>query len=352
MRVALVGCGNIARRYAKSITAAPELELVGATDVVPERAAELVRELGGTHYPSLDALLADDDVDTVVNLTVPQTHAEVTAASLEAGKHVHSEKPLAVRYEDAKELVELADTRDRRLSCAPATILGEAQQTAWKLIRDGALGTVRAAYAEANWGQIETWHPSPVAILTVGPVVDVGVYSITLATAFFGPARRVHAYGKVLRADRVTIDGAPFRLDDVDFVVAMLELAGGVVVRLTASFYVEHHGKQRGLEIHGDTGSLYLATWADFHSRLEVAKTGGQYEPAPLVREPYHGIEWNRALVDLAHAIDEGRPHTASGEHAAHVVEILDAVNASIQSGRAVAVNSDFAPPAPMEWAR
>ena len=170
MRVALVGCGNIAGQYARTIVAEPELELVGGTDVLPGRAAQLVSRFGGTDYPTLDALLGDDEVDTVVNLTAPQAHAEVTAQCLEAGKHVHSEKPLALRHEDARKLAELAARNSVRLCCAPATLLGEAQQTAWKLVREGALGRVRAVYAEANWGRIETWHPSPQGLYGVGPL--------------------------------------------------------------------------------------------------------------------------------------------------------------------------------------
>src|SRR5438046_1823738 len=108
MRLAFVGCGNIAGRYAKAIAAAPGLELVGATDLVPGRAGEFVAEHGGTGYDSLPELLGADGIDTVVNLTAPQVHAEVTAAALDAGKHVHSEKPLALRYDEARELVQLA----------------------------------------------------------------------------------------------------------------------------------------------------------------------------------------------------------------------------------------------------
>ena len=112
-------------------------------------------------YPTLEALLADESVDTLVNLTAPESQFEVTATALAAGKHVHSEKPLALRHEDAHTLVELAQRHGVRLSCSPATLLGEAQQTAWKLVRDGSVGRVRAVYAEANWGPIETWHPDP-----------------------------------------------------------------------------------------------------------------------------------------------------------------------------------------------
>ena len=352
MRVAIVGCGNIAARYARTTVAEPTLKLAGATDVVPARAAELVAEFGGIEYPTIDALLADDAVDTVVNLTAPQAHAEVTARSLEAGKHVHTEKPLALRYEEAKELSALADRLGVRLSAAPASLLGEAQQTAWKLVREGAIGKVRVAYAEANWGRIETWHPTPQGLYAAGPVVDVGVYPLTILTAMFGPARRVVAYGATVEPERVTLDGTAFSPGAPDFNVALVELESGVVVRLTATFWVRA-GKQHGIEFHGDESSLYLASWGEFDSRLESSANGEEYTSVPLVREPYRGIEWSRALADLAAAIDEGRPHRTSAEHAAHVVEVLDAIaRSAATNGGAVQVESGFVPPAPMDWAR
>src|SRR4051794_22641019 len=183
--------------------AAEGLTLAGATDVLPGRAAAFVAEHGSVDYPSLAALLAADEVDIVVNLTAPQSHAEVTAAALEAGKHVHSEKPLALRHDEAKALVELASARGVALSCAPATLLGEAQQTAWKLLREGAVGRVRVAYAEANWGRIESWPPAPEPLLAVGALVDVGVYPLTILTAMFGAARRVTASAALVEPDRV-----------------------------------------------------------------------------------------------------------------------------------------------------
>jgi predicted dehydrogenase len=352
VRLALVGCGNIARRYARGIVAAERLALAGATDIVPRRAEAVVAEFGGTAYPSLEALLADDDVGAVVNLTAPQAHASVTTAALNAGKHVHSEKPLALRHDEAQDLVELAARRGLCLSCSPATLLGEAQQTAWKLVREGAIGTVRAVYAEANWGRIETWHPLPLSLYAVGPLVDVGVYPLTLVTAMLGPVRRVHAYGRVLAPERTTLGGEPFRIETPDFVVAVLELAGGAVVRVTASFYVGSDSKQRGMELHGDGGSLYLASWGDFDSGLELAAGGKRYAPVPLVRNPYRGIDWSRALVELDEAVAERRVPRTSGEHAAHIVDVLCASDESLRSDRSVTLHSDFPQPAPLEWAR
>jgi predicted dehydrogenase len=351
VRCALVGCGNIAARYAEAIAAESRLELVGVTDVVPERADELAKAVGVTHHASLAELLADGSVETVVNLTAPRAHATVSAAALEAGKHVHTEKPVALSFAKARDLAALAGRHRVRLSCAPATLLGESQQTAWKLLREGALGTVRAVYAEANWGRIESWHPSPTTLYHTGPLVDVGIYPLTILTAIFGPARRVAvAYGTELEPERIARDGTRFRVETPDFVVAVIELEG-VVVRLTATFWVGP-GKQRGIEFHGERGSLFLASWAEFDSRLERTEDGEAYDKVPLVREPYRGIGWARALVDLADAIDEGRPHRAGAEHAAHVVEILDAIADAADAGRPVAVDSTFEPPEPMPWAR
>jgi predicted dehydrogenase len=351
MRVALVGAGNIAGRYAERITATEGLELAGAADVLAGRAESFAAEHGGAAYADVDELLADDAVDLVVNLTAPQAHAQVTAAALEAGKHVHSEKPLALRYEEAEALVELARARGLRLSAAPATLLGEAQQTLWKLVREGAIGRVRAVYAEANWDRLEDWHPDPRELYAVGPMVDVGVYAITILTAMFGPARSVRAFATTLERDRTLRDGTAFQPGSPDFVVALLELEDGVLARVTASFYVGPC-RQRGLELHGDTGSLWLPTWAEANSRVLLQQRHGEYEPAELLREPFQGIDWSRALVDLAEAVNEGRAHRAGAEHAAHVVEILNAVERSVSEGGPAEVRSTFERPEPMEWAR
>jgi predicted dehydrogenase len=341
VRAALVGAGNIAGRYATRILESDGLELAGATDVLPGRADAFAAEQGGVAYPSLDALLSDDAVELLVNLTAPHAHAEVTAAALAAGKHVHSEKPLALRHAEAQRLVELARTHGVRLSTSPATLLGEAQQTLWKLVREGAIGRVRAAYAEANWDRIEAWHPDPRELYAVGPMVDVAVYPITILTAMFGPARRVHAFATTLEPDRRLLDGTAFRPAAPDFVVALLELEDGVVARITASFYVGA-GKQSGIELHGDTGSLWLPAWAEADSSLQLQQRKGGYEPVELVREPFPGIDWSRPLVELVAAVREGRPHRASAEHAAHVVEILNAVEAAYGAGWPVEVHSTF----------
>jgi predicted dehydrogenase len=296
-------------------------------------------------YPSLDHVLDEPAVDAIVNLTYPGVHAEVTTAALEAGKHVHSEKPLAANYAIARSLVDLAADRGLRLSCSPITFMGEAQETTWRLVDSGAIGSVRVAYAEVNWSRIESWHPRPEPFYRIGPFADVGVYPLTILTAMFGPARRVTAFGKILYPNRTTTSGEPFSVGAPDFGVAVIELETGTVVRLTANFYVGRHSKQSGIELHGDTGSLFLSSWQEFDATVELAPFGGTYQDVP-VENAFRGTDWGRALGELSDAIVTDRPHRATGAHAAHIVEILDATATSATEGHVVEITSSFPQPA------
>ena len=211
--------------------------------------------------------------------------------------------------------------------------MGEAQETMWRLVEAGAIGRVRVAYAEVNGSRIESWHPHPEPFYRIGPFADIGVYPLTILTAMFGPARRVTAFGTLVYPDRRTTSDEPFSPASPDFGVAVVELENGTVVRLTANFYVGHHGKQKGIELHGDTGSIFLSSWQDFDATVELARFGEAYEAVP-VENAFPGTDWARALDDLSDAIVSGRPHRATGAQAAHIVEILDAVATSAAEGR------------------
>jgi predicted dehydrogenase len=348
----IVGCGNIAGKYAADLVSYPTVDLGGVADVDPARARRLAAEHGVRAYGSVEELLADPGIDIVVNLTSHHAHSDVTRRALEAGKHVHSEKPMALTPGEAFGLVDLAERKELRLSCSPATFMGEAQQTAMKWVRDGRPGKVRVVYAEANWGTIELWHPAPQSFYDVGALFDVGVYPLSIATVLLGPARRVVAYGRVVMPRRQTVDGVPFTVATPDFVTAVVELAGGAVVRLTATFYVGHNSRQMGMEFHGDEGSLALDSWQEFDATVTWMPRAGGANAVPCVRPPHRGIEWGRSVLELASAIREERPHRATARLAAHVVEILDAVRRSYETGEPVEVRSDFEPPPPMDWAR
>jgi len=351
LRTAIVGCGFIAGPYVQSLLTYPEIEVAGVASRRFARASSFAERFGCGAYSSLDNLLGDERVDLVVNLTPQHAHAEIITRCLQAGKHVYSEKPLALTFPEARRLVSLAERRGLRLACAPATFLGEAQQTVMRLVRDGALGTVRVAYAEMNWGRIEAWHPDPAPFFEVGPFFDLGPYPLTLLTGMFGPVRRAAAFGKTVYPERVCLDGSRLETSSPDHVTSILELESGTTARVTASFYAGPRSKQRGLELHGDSGSLYLASFLDYDAPVQVSAPGGSYAPTPLLGQPFRGVEWGRGVRDLARAILAARPHRAGARHACHVVEVMSAVRKSIATGRPVTMRSSFDAPAPMEWA-
>ena len=265
MRVALVGCGNIAARYAKAINAEPRLELGGATDVDPGRAAELVGEFGGREYASLDALLADDEIDTVVNLTAPQAHAEVSARSLEAGKHVHTEKPVALAYEEARGLAELADAarRQAELRAGDAARRGAAdgvEARSRRRDRHGARGLRRG----------ELGPDRDVAPVAAGPVRRrAGRRRRHLPAddpdgdVRAGPARRrlrhdARACPRDARRRAVQPRGAGSQRRARRARVGRRRPADRDLLGRSA--------RQRGIEFHGESSSLYLASWMEFDS--------------------------------------------------------------------------------------
>jgi predicted dehydrogenase len=347
MNLAIVGCGNIAGSYAKDIKNHPSMKLVGFQDVDASRAQAFASEHGGKAYETLEHLLADPNVEVVVNLTIFQAHYEVIKKSLLAGKHVYSEKPLALVYAEAKELVELAKSKNLYLGGAPITFLGEAQQSAMKYIQDGKLGQVRVVYAEVNHGRIESWHPNPAPFYAVGPNLDVGVYPLALVTALFGPAKKLSAFATTLSPNRVTKEGQPFKVEAPDFYVVNIEFPGGQLVRLTTNFYVSGFTRQgESLEFHGDKGSLYLESWFMSNSLLHYADFGKTYEPLAAHKLTDVGLDWAVGLQDFTDSIKAKKASRVTGDHAAHVVEILEATNQSVKTGRSVELVSSFTPPA------
>jgi predicted dehydrogenase len=338
--VALVGAGDIAKSYAEDIPRQPSLRLLGATDLDRGRAERLTATFGGRVYEDLGSVLADDDVSIVVNLTSHRAHVPISRAALEAGRHVFSEKPFALVPADAEALIALADDHRVRIGAAPIVLLGDLAATARDWIESGRLGTVRMAWADVNWGRLETWHEAPAPFYDVGPLYDVGIYPLTLLTGLLGPARRVTAVGRRLLPDRRTLGGVAFEIGAPDAVLAIVELESGALIRLTANFYVADPARQRGVELHGDDGSLWLSNWFRFRGSVEAAAPWGEaYAPVPLVSDPPVDMPWAAGVEELARSVSEDRPmRAATAEHAAHVVDVLDAISASIREERAIDV--------------
>jgi alcohol dehydrogenase (NADP+) len=355
VNVAIVGCGTIADRYAPGISRAGGLDLVGATDLDRERADRFACAHDATAYDDLDALLEEGDASLVCNLTTHEAHAAITRRCLEAGPHVYSEKPLAMDAADAWGLVELAEQRGVRLGCAPISLMGDAQQRAWRYLREGRLGTVRTAYAECNVGRLTEWNESPEPFLRAGPLYDGAVYPLSVLVGYFGPVVEVEAANTELLLGEHVHEGRSFEVETPDHVVCVLRFADGVSVRLTASMYVPHRTRSfYDLEIHGDDGSIHLADAAAFDAggRVEFARLGREYRRVPSQSVP-RDLEYASGVAEMAAAINESRPHYPSGRRAAHLVAVIEAIESCAETGGPVAVETaGFERPAPLKTDR
>jgi predicted dehydrogenase len=262
VKIAVVGCGYVADHYMETLENHSNLQLLGVTDKRIERAEVLAKHYGVNVYPSLDAVLTDPDVQIVVNLTDPENHYSVSKAALHAGKHVYSEKPLSTRIEEAKELVELAQSKGLLLSSAPCSVLSEAAQTLWKAVRDGAVGNVRVVYAELDDNPIYLMKPEgwtnergiPWPYLNeyeTGCTLEHAGYYLTWLCAMFGPAKSIVGFSSCTVPDKTTLPLDP--PDTPDLSIACIRFQSGVVARLTCSIVAPYDHR---LRIIGDKGML------------------------------------------------------------------------------------------------
>jgi predicted dehydrogenase len=352
-RVGIIGCGNISRAYATKLAGLPDLELAACADIDAGRAGALATEFGVSAVLSPDELVAHPDVDVVVNLTVPRSHAAVTRAALEAGKHVYSEKPLALDVREGTRLVALARERGLRLGCAPDTFLGAGLQTCRALIDSGAIGTPLAANAFVQGSGPESWHPDPRAFYQrgAGPLYDIGVYYVTALVALLGPVARVNGAARISRARRrITSQPMAGTWMDVEVpthVAGLLEHAGGPIATLVASFDVPAT-RYRCIEIYGTEGTLSVPDPNTFGGPVQLRRAGeADWTDVPLS----HGNAAQSrglGLADMVRAERSGRAHRASGDLALHVLEVIEDIIAAAEGGTRQDVTYRADRPAPL----
>jgi len=373
MRIAIVGCGFVADYYMKTLPGHPELQVTGVYDRSQLRCAQFASHHKVPTYRSLEEVVADGRVDIVLNLTNPRSHFEVSRACLLSGKHVYSEKPLAMKLDEARELVELAEERKLMISSAPCSLLGETAQSVWKAIREDAIGKVRLVYAEMDEGMVfrmpykkwtsESGAPWPYKDeFEVGTTIEHAGYVVSWMPAIFGPALAIAGFSTCLFPDKET--DVPLDTISPDFAVACIRFASGVVARLTCSLVASH---DHSLRVVGDRGELsvgdtwyYTAPisirrWVNFRRRhIEIpwrkkyplAAKGGRYH--------YRGtqqMDFARGVAELAAAVTEQRPNRLSACYSLHVNEIVLAVNNAMENGNIYQMTTSFEPVAPMPWA-
>jgi predicted dehydrogenase len=351
-RVGIVGCGDVTNLYLPGTAPFASIELAACTDLDTDRAAALSAR-GGFPAVSLDALLADTTIEIVLVLTPPAAHATVTRAAIAAGKHVYTEKPLAVTRDDATAILREASAAGVRIGAAPDTFLGGGLQTARAMVDSGAIGAPIAATASHTHLGPERWHPNPLIFYAKGggPLLDVGPYYVTALVNMLGPIAAVSAIGRGVGSER-RIGSGPragqtITAEVPTTVFGTLAFESGVVGGLTASFDTVA-SRTPYLEIHGTAASLSLGDPNEFDGAVRYRPLGSDaWQDVPLQFDGSVGR--GIGLADFIDAIRAGRPHRASGELAFHVLDVLLTIETATTSGRLEPVTSRVERPAPLD---
>ena len=352
--VGVIGAGVISGTYLENMTRFPDLEVLFVADLLADRAQAQAEAYGVPGHGTVDELLAIDEIEIVVNLTLPAFHTEVGHRIIAAGKHVWSEKPLAMDHESGAALLAAADAAGLRVACAPDTVLGAGIQTAMRAIARGDIGTPLTATTMFHVPGPDAWHPNPEFLfaLGAGPLFDMGPYYVTTLIHAFGSARSVSAVSSTSKLTR-TIGSGPrageeFAVEVPTHHAALISFAGGESAQSTFSF--QNALPRMGfVEISGSEGTIVLPDPNTFEGD-SVLWRFGQDEPTTLAAE---GSTYGRGsgVLDLARALREQRPERASGAIAAHVLDVLLATASAADSGSVVQIASRVERPEPLDAA-
>ncbi|WP_349295436.1 Gfo/Idh/MocA family oxidoreductase (plasmid) [Thioclava sp. 'Guangxiensis'] len=357
LRVGVIGCGNISDTYFTNGPLLQDIDYIACADLRPE-AARSKAAAYGIEAMEVDALLARDDLDVILNLTIPAVHAETSLRILDAGKHVYTEKPLALSLAEVDAMEAAAAARGLRIGTAPDTFLGPAQQQARALVDAGTIGEVVTGLATVLSHGMEDWHPSPDFFYRKGggPVLDMGPYYIASLVNMLGPVTRVQASGRIGRRTRLVTADGPLKgqsipVETFTTLNALLSFESGAEITFLASWDVAN-SDLRPIELHGTKGTLRICDPNDFGGIIAQGDlVGGFTEIDTSTRafgannrlwlgefpfSCYRGL----GLAEMARAISEGRAHRCDTEFGRHVLEVMLAIETAAIEGRSLYINS------------
>ena len=328
-RTGILGCGEIAPRYIRSLMCAGSIELVAAASR-SRSSAESVAQMFGGSAVTPDGLFADHTLEAVVILTPPQDHEAQIARAIRGGLHVYCEKPFALNVSEADTLARLANDNGVMLAAAPAVHLGPSLNRARALIEGGTLGAVIGGSATLVYPGPDLWHHNPDHLFATGggPLWDMGVYHLSALVFLLGPVVAVQAVGTRAQPIRTIRQGprsgTAIPVEVPTHVVALVSFAGGAAVSLTVSF--DGFGSRApGLELYGTQGALALGQPNDFAAPLHLSTSLGAW----ILQEEESGWRddmWAIGPVEALDAFMHGRPPRTEPQFAAHVIDVMTAI--------------------------
>lgn len=349
VRTGVIGCGSVSHSYLPVLNESPYVEVVSLCDIKPERAREQAERFAvADFYPDIDAMLAGEPFDFMINLTDMQEHERLNRQALEAGRHVWSEKPIANSLAAGQELLRLATANRLRLWAAPITV--ECPQFGFmaRKLAEGALGRVAAAHADyghegPNWAAFFYQKGG-------GSLPDLAVYNLTTLTALLGPAKQVTAMASIITPYREIAGVGRITVTEEDNAMILLDHGDGVISHIQSGFnYFNPHGhdgsgeQRHTIRIVGSHGFIGLVGYDWAPQGVDIAT---RVEPT-LSRHvtDSQGYTWQQGAALAAESLVTGRELLVTPQQSLHVLEIITAARESAASGKRIAITSTFAWP-------
>ena len=368
--IGLIGCGNIAETYFRAQDYFNNIKFVACADKFPEVSKNCADQY---HIKSLtvDEIIHDANVDIILNLTIPQAHFEISKLALEAGKHVYSEKPMSIKYDEANELVNLAKDNNLYIGNAPDTFLGGGGQVARKFVDDGDIGKVLTGNFIFAFPGVQEFHPNPESWFQSGggPVIDMGPYFFTTLVNLLGPVKNVRSRGKKFADQREYLvgpkKGKSFNVDISTSVMLDIEFANEAIVQGFISFDVQNHARNH-MELYGTKGSLVVpdpnmfggpvllsrelgSEWQEFSvedkylGKTNIINHSGRSNEAPK-QSNYRGV----GLSEMIYSIENNIQHRCNGNLALHVLDIIESTIIASETKKEVSLRSTCEQPKPL----
>jgi len=367
-KIGLIGCGHIAETYFRAEKYFNNIKIIKCADI-NEKASKRCALNFGIKSVTVNELLKDNEIEIILNLTIPKAHYQISKKALINGKHVYSEKPLAINLNDGKKLLKISKKKKLYLGNAPDTFLGGGIQKSKELVEKNIIGNVKLGNAVFAFPGIQSYHPNPEPWFTKkegGPVIDMGPYYITALVNLLGPAKKVT--GTIIQGQKYrTIGigpkkGKKFKVECPTTYLSTITFKNNSVIRLTLSFDVIAHQRNH-IELYGEKGSMIVPdpnmfggsvltcnklgdNWKEFKTtkmplgRINIRTQSSRANETPT-NANYRGV----GLSEMAYSIENKRKHLCSGEISLHVLDIITSIMKAARSGKIQYINTFCAKP-------
>ena len=333
-RIALVGCGRISKNHFEAIARVPELELVGVADIVPERARAAGDANGVPWFTSLGDLLRGVECDVVTVATPSGLHPEHGIEAARAGKHVVSEKPMAISLEGADALIAACRDAGVRLFVVKQNRLNPSIQLLQRAVRKGRFGRIHSANCTVRWARPQEYYDQApwrgTWAMDGGAFMNQASHYVDLVQWLAGPVTSVTAITATQER----------RIEAEDSGASVLRFANGGIGVLDITMLTYPRNLEGSITILGDRGSVKIGgtavnkveTWLfaeydDDDKLVEAASTS----PPNVYGFGHEGYYQN--VISVLRG--EAEPET-DGREGRKSLEIILAVYESARTGREV----------------